>query len=66
MLAATANGLGTCWVAGDKKDYAAKVAEFLGVPAGFRLVSLITVGYPAEQPAKTKRPLSQVLHWERF
>lgn len=71
MLAATANGLGTCWIAGDKKAYAPKAAELLGVPAGppgqgFRLVSLISVGYPAEQPAKKKRPLSQVLHWEKF
>jgi len=30
------------------------------------LVSLIPIGYPAEYPEQTKRPLCDGLHWERF
>ena len=66
LLAAHGLGIGSCWIAGDKKDYAPEVADILGVPAGFRLISLVALGYPAEQPQKAKRPLSEVLHWERF
>jgi nitroreductase len=66
LIAARAHGLGSCWVAGDKKPYAPAICEKLGAPPGYRLISLVALGYPAEAPQKTKRPLSQVLHWERF
>ncbi len=67
LLAAAALGLGACWVAGDKKGYAEKVRQMLGVSQGYRLVSLLPVGYPADRPArKQKRPLKEVLHWEKF
>jgi nitroreductase len=66
LLAARAHGLGACWVAGDKKPYAETIREMLGVPAGFKLVSLVPLGRPAEQPEKEKRPLADVLHWERW
>lgn len=66
LLAARAHGLGACWVAGDKKFYAADICRLVGAPEGFRLISLIPVGRPAEQPQKEKRPLSEVLHWQRF
>ncbi len=67
LLAAAALGLGACWVAGDKKGYADKVRQMLAVPEGYRLVSLLPVGYPADRRArKEKRPLEDVLHWEKF
>ena len=66
MLAARAHGLGSCWVAGDKKPYGAEICRQLGAPPGFKLVSLIPMGYPAESPEKSKRPLADVLHWEKY
>lgn len=66
LLAAHAHGLGACWIAGDKKAYAGKVLDMIGAPAGCKLISLIPVGQPAGQPQVNKRPLSDVLHWERF
>lgn len=67
LLATAALGLGACWVAGDKKRYADEVRRLLGVPEGYRLVSLLPVGYPADGPAaKRKRALDDVLHWEQF
>jgi nitroreductase len=66
LLAARAYGLGACWVAGDKKPYAAEICRVVGAPQGYKLVSLIPIGYPAESPGKSKRPLSDVLHWEKY
>jgi nitroreductase len=66
LLAACAQGLGTCWVNGSQATYAGKVSELLGVPADYRLVSLIPVGRPAADPKPPKRPLKEVLHWEKF
>lgn len=66
LIAARAHGLGSCWVAGDKKPYAPAICKHLGAPDGYRLISLVALGYPAEDPVKVKRPLSDVLHWEKF
>jgi nitroreductase len=67
MLSAWARGIGTCWVAGDKKPYAGKILEILGVPAGYKLVSMIAAGYPKSMPgAVNKRGLGEVMHKEKF
>ncbi len=66
LLAARALGLGACWVAGDKKPYAEDICRIIGAPPGMRLISLVPIGHPAEQPTKEKRPLGDVLHWERY
>ena len=67
LLAAADMGLASCWVAGDKKPYCEEVKKLLGAPADHRLVSLIALGYAAA-PASTpsKKPLQEVLHWEKF
>ena len=66
LLAARAHGLGSCWVAGDKKPYVTEICRLVAAPRGCKLVSLIPIGYPAESPEKSKRPLSDVLHWEKY
>lgn len=67
LLAIEALGLGGCWVAGDKKDYAEKVRDIFNVPEGYRLVSMISLGYPkTPKGPKAKRSTSEVLHWEKW
>lgn len=67
LVAAEALGLGTCWVAGDKKAYAPTIAEKLGVPGGQRLIGLVALGYAADSgQATSKRPLKEVLHMEKW
>ncbi|MCW3975772.1 MAG: nitroreductase family protein [Candidatus Bathyarchaeota archaeon] len=67
LIAATALGLGTCWIAGDKKSYAETVREILRVPEGYKLIALISVGYSDDDGRpRTKRELKEVLHYETF
>ncbi|MDD3345791.1 MAG: nitroreductase family protein [Candidatus Omnitrophica bacterium] len=68
LLSATDSGLGSCWIAGDKKPYSSRVCSFLKAPAGMKLVSLVALGYPAgvEAGAPQKRPLKDILHWGSF
>ncbi len=66
LLAAKAYGLGTCWVAGDKKRYTEQIRELLQVPSGYKLISLISIGYPDESPFPKKRKLEEVLHWGKW
>ena len=67
LIAATALGIQSCWVAGDKKLYCQSILALLGVPPQYNLVSLLALGY-ADGEAKTyiKRALDRVLHWEKF
>ena len=66
LLAARAHGLGSCWVAGDKKPYAADICRLVGAPRGYKLVSLIPMGYAAEAAEPAKRALPDVVHWEKY
>ena len=66
LLAARAHGLGSCWVAGHKKPYASDICRLVGAPPIYKLVSLIPIGNPAEIPEQPKRPLADVLHWEKY
>ncbi len=67
LVAAHAHGLGSCWVAGEKKPYAGQVAALLGVPEGQKLIGLVALGYAAElPPMPPKRPLTEVLHREKW
>ncbi|MEN3010775.1 MAG: nitroreductase family protein [Candidatus Bipolaricaulaceae bacterium] len=61
LLAATAKGLGTCWVGAFDEG---KVSELLGLAKALRPVALIPVGKPGEAPrARPRRPLSEVVEY---
>ncbi|MFA4990224.1 MAG: nitroreductase family protein [Candidatus Omnitrophota bacterium] len=69
LNAAAALGIGSCWVAGDKKPYGEEIAAFLSVPPEFKLVSMVALGYPTDQAdfkLGLKRSLRGMLHWEKF
>ncbi|PKM79586.1 MAG: nitroreductase family protein [Firmicutes bacterium HGW-Firmicutes-13] len=67
LLAAEAFGLGSCWIAGDKKPYREAVSNLLGAPDNYRLISLIAIGYPeGEVKSKAKKSVEEVIFWERF
>ncbi|MFA5117735.1 MAG: nitroreductase family protein [Candidatus Omnitrophota bacterium] len=67
LLAAADQGVGACWVAGDKKEYADSVSRLLDVPPQMKLISLISLGYPLKEREQSKKhSLKDVLHWEKF
>jgi nitroreductase len=69
LFASTALGIGSCWVAGDKKPYCAQVSALLNAPAEMKLISLVALGYPQEKNVfkiMAKRELKEMLHWEKF
>lgn len=72
VIAATSEGLGTCWIGSfDEKD----VKELLAVPENFRVVALLAVGYAKEREGvatkimhlvRRRKALSEISSWERF
>lgn len=69
LLGSAALGIGSCWVAGDKKPYCAQVSNLLKAPSGMKLISLIALGYPEDKNAfneTAKRRLEEMIHLEGF
>ena len=63
-LAATELGLGTCWIGAFDSD---KVRKILGIPEEIRLIALLSVGYPADNPGPKKRlPIEQIVKYEHW
>lgn len=64
-LAATAEGLGTCWIGSFDEG---KVREILGIPPAVRVVQLMPLGYPLDPSPVAKRRLemSAIVHRERW
>jgi nitroreductase len=64
ILAAAAEGLGTCWVGAFDPAAARK---FLALPAGVEPVAFTPLGYAADQPPERKRkPLAELVLHERW
>jgi nitroreductase len=64
VLAATALGLGTCWIAAFDPDAA---REVFGLPGDVELVALTPLGYPDKGSASTsRRPLEELVRYERW
>jgi nitroreductase len=64
MLAATDRGLGTCWIGGFGQG---TIRKLLGIPEGFVVAGMCTVGYPAgETRTPPRRELAGMLHAETY
>lgn len=73
LIASTALGYGACWLEGYTLRAEEQLRHILGIPSDKhsvlscrRLLTLIPIGVPAESPAPDKKPLEQVIHWERY
>jgi nitroreductase len=66
LLACTALGYGACWLEGYTLPREEEFKLLLSVPNAKRLLTLLPVGVPAESPSVEKKPLTEVLHWEKF
>ena len=52
MLAACAEGLGTCWVGAFHED---KVKRYLKLPPHFRPMAIVPLGYPSQERKKVSK-----------
>ena len=67
LLTITDLGLGSCWIAGDKKEYTKEIGNLLGAADEMKLIGLLSIGWPDESKVQAKkRTVASVIHWERF
>ena len=52
VIAAWTLGISSCWIGACKEE---KVKELLKIPDKWKVVALVTLGYPAEQPKPRKK-----------
>ncbi|MFH1258538.1 MAG: nitroreductase family protein [Elusimicrobiota bacterium] len=64
VLAAAAEGLGTCWVGAFDPE---AVKKILGLPEGIEPIALTPLGYPDEIPAPGERKsIKEIVRWNRW
>lgn len=62
LLAAHAHGLGACWMCAPL--FCPDVVKTqLGLPEEWQPQGIVTVGYPAQERTKTRKPLGEVVQW---
>jgi len=64
ILAATAEGLGTCWIGAFGE---AEVRKVLAIPDGVKPIALTPLGYPArESKPRDRKPLSEIVCHDKY
>ncbi|MEM0343849.1 MAG: nitroreductase family protein [Thermoplasmata archaeon] len=71
VIAATADGLGTCWIGSFDEDV---VRRILKVPENYRVVAMLAVGYPKEpleptarlRDTRRRKPIAEIVSYETF
>jgi len=63
-LTATEEGLGTCWIGAFSQT---KVCQILQIPASFKVIELLVLGYPADSPRpKSRKSLTEIICYDKF
>ncbi len=63
-LVAVEEGLGSCWIGAFKQG---RIKEILGIPDKYRVVVLLSVGYPVKSPKrKLRKPLKEIISYDCF
>lgn len=70
VLAATNEGLGTCWIGSFYPD---RVAKLLNVPDDFEVVAMLALGYPKDEKdleprpvGRRRKPSEDIISYEQF
>ena len=69
LLAAEGYGIGSCWIAGYKRPYSKSIAEMMGVPKEYELISIVSLGYvdtDTDRPRPPKKSLKEVMTYNNF
>jgi len=66
ILGLQAYGVGSCWVAGDKKEYAEDIRRLMNVPEKFTQVALVPAGLPMEINQAPKKETKDMIFSDVF
>ncbi len=63
-LVAVEEGLGSCWIGAFKQG---RIKEILGIPDRYKVVVLLSLGYPVKSPKrKLRKPSKEIISYDCF
>ncbi|KYK34745.1 MAG: hypothetical protein AYK19_02410 [Theionarchaea archaeon DG-70-1] len=66
LLAAYAQGLGTCWMGMVNVGFEEDMKQVLHIPEKMRILCCVSMGYPDETPSSTRRELEEIVSYEKY
>jgi len=64
VIAAWSLGVGSCWIGAFNEE---KIKQLLKIPEKWKVVALVTFGYPAEEPkSKSKKAVEELFGFNSF
>ncbi len=66
LLAAHANGLGTCWMGVRDTEYEQMFRDVLDIPEELRVVCSISLGHSDQERQSTRFSLEEIVSWESY
>jgi len=64
QLAAVEHGIGSCWLGA---FYQEDVKKILEIPPEYKVIALLPLGYPADQPGyKSRKPIEEVVTYDKW
>ena len=65
ILAATAEGLATCWIGWFNE---VKLKKILKIPKKYKVIGLTPLGYPIKTKGEViyRKPIEEIVHYEQF
>jgi len=65
ILAATAEGLATCWIGWFNEK---KMKQILNIPEEYKVMGLTPLGYAVKEKGEIneRKPLEKIVHYEKF
>ncbi|MCX7773390.1 MAG: nitroreductase family protein [Clostridia bacterium] len=66
LLSAWYHGLGTCWISSFRWEHTKEAEQLMKCPETHELCSMITIGYPDEQPRRRKKELQGLVSFNTF
>ncbi len=65
ILAATAEGLATCWIGWFNEN---KIKAILGIPNKYKVMDLTPLGYSTKSKGEVtdRKPIEKIVHYEKF
>jgi nitroreductase len=66
MIQAHAEGLGTCWAGVIGTSFEPKLKKLLNIPQHLNIMALVALGYPDQVRDSKRKPLEELIHWEKY
>ncbi len=66
MIEASSLGLGTCWAGVIGNSFESEMKKLLNIPNHLNILALVALGYPDQERESSRKPLEELVHFEKY